>query len=134
MTDQWRRVAQDVWRQRGYPKRRRKRRPFGWLNVDEQERFDTICALVDASIGYFMPSHAALVVERFERGETECWAERCIACFGGDLRRMVESDRRFWAGLREERREGVRDFVRQAMELDGQRQGTLSLMFPTMGL
>lgn len=102
--------------------------------MDEQERFDTICALVEASIGYFMPSHAALVVERFERGETECGAERCLAGFGGDLRKMVESDRRFWAGLREERRESVRDFVRQTMELDGQRQGTLSMMYPTMAL
>ena len=102
--------------------------------MDDAERFETVCALVEASIGYFTPRQAALVVEAYERGEAENACERCLACFGGDLRRMVESDRRYWSRLPERRKDGVREYVRQVMELDGPRQETLGLMYPTLSL
>ena len=102
--------------------------------MDDTERFETVCALVDASIGYFTPRQAALVVEAYERGETEDACERCLACFGGDLRKMVDADRRTWSRLPENRKDGVREYVSQVTELDGPRQETLGLMYPTLSL
>lgn len=102
--------------------------------MNEQERFEAVCALVDGSIGYFAPAIAGRVVEDYERGETRNACERCLACFGGDLRRMVEADLRYWRVLREARKEGVRAFVRQVADLDGLEQSTAGLLYPTLAL
>ncbi len=96
------------------------------------DRFERICALVESSIGYFTPAAAALALDAYDQGETRSASERCLACYGGDLRKMVEADLAYWAVISEEQRKRTRREVRALMGSDFLTQMTASLMWPTM--
>lgn len=88
-------------------------------------------ALVDASIGYFSARSALMTAQRYLDGETTDWSERCLACFGGDLRQMVKSDLRQWANAQEERKRRVREFVKRTKDADWADATTASMFYPT---
>lgn len=89
------------------------------------------CALVDASIGYHTADGAERHAEAFLRGETRCACERCLSGFGGDLRKAVAADLRYWSKLSEPRRESVRAFVRETRGMGTMERATASMRYPT---
>ena len=53
-------------------------------------------AIVDDSIGYASPAHAARHVEDFREGGESAYCERGAAVFGRDLDALIESARAHW--------------------------------------
>jgi hypothetical protein len=48
-----------------------------------------IAAMVDGSIGYHSPGDARRLIAQYKDGARQCGLERCIACFGWDLEKMI---------------------------------------------
>jgi hypothetical protein len=99
---------------------------------------ELIAAIVDDSIGYASPGHAAKHVEDFrEDGET-AYCERGAAVFDRDLDALIESARAHWLPIQEnnpEKAEGLLETVEQWQEVEEQ-EGLiasmgLSSLYPT---
>ncbi len=96
----------------------------GWL----------IAAMVEGSIGYHSPKHAALLISRALEGETKDYCDRCSACFSEDLMKMISFDIINMKHLEEhvpERYAKVMEVVEQIKKLDDEGQSLASLMYPT---
>lgn len=98
------------------------------MDIDE-----IAAALVDASLGYHTAESALRHAEDYLTDETTCWCERCLALYGGDLRRSVEDALRCWAGVPDDRKAKVRRFVRVMNGRPWIEQVTASLRYPTSG-
>lgn len=51
-----------------------------------------IAAIVDGSIGYSDPAHAKILLKHYLEGSRQDWCERCLACYRGDLEKMLLAD------------------------------------------
>lgn len=96
-------------------------------------RQELTAALIDHSIGYLTPITAERHIQHWERGDTECYCERCYAVYQDDLVKCVQAAAEYWPHLSEERREHLLELVEQISELDDIGQITASMMWPTMG-
>lgn len=95
-------------------------------------REETIAALIEDSIGYLAPRTAQLHIERWERGDSTCFCERCQWVFEDDLQKCLESAKSRWERLPREKREYLLNLVGKISELDPITQTTIGLMWPTM--
>lgn len=96
-----------------------------------------ISALVEGSIGYHTPRHAARLIERALKGESKDHCERCDAVFKDDLLMMISHDIRTLSYLENnnpDRFNRVMKAVGLISQFDEGRQATFSLLYPTMGL
>ncbi|CAG0971052.1 MAG: hypothetical protein OIN86_10240 [Candidatus Methanoperedens sp.] len=96
-----------------------------------------IAAMVEGSIGYHSPKHAKRIIEEALEGKTQDYCERCMACYGSDLFKMIESDIRDMEYLEEKvpsRYQKVIETVKAISSLDAEGQQTAGLMYPTMGM
>ena len=104
-----------------------------------QEKGDVwmIAAMVHGSIGYHTPKHAQRLITRLKEGHISDFCERCDACFGTDLLAMLDYDINVFERCGEfnpEKEKNLINFVEKVSQLDSERQGTISLLFPTMGV
>lgn len=95
-------------------------------------REEMIAALVEDSIGYLSPRGAELHIRSWERGEEACHCERCCAVFECELEKCLESAKRRWEHLTEEKRGRLLKIVEQVSKLEAVDQATVGLMWPTM--
>lgn len=96
-----------------------------------------ISALVEGSIGYHTPRHAARLIERALKGESKDHCERCDAVFKDDLLMMISHDIRTLSYLENnnpDRFNRVMKAVGLISQYNEEQQGTFSLLYPTMGL
>jgi len=96
-----------------------------------------IAALVDASLGYYVPESAEIAIRNFLRGHDTDYCERCLACYGGDLVKMLHHDFDYFLEaerINPERVQRVIEYVKQLKEADFVTQETAGLMYPTLGL
>jgi len=94
-----------------------------------------ITAMVEGSIGYHSPKHARHIIEEALDGQTQDYCERCMACYGCDLFKMIESDIRDMEYLEEKvpvRYASVLETAKAISSLDAEGQQTAGLMYPTM--
>lgn len=96
-------------------------------------REELIAALVEDSIGYLSPKAAELHIASWETGDDTCFCERCQWAFEGHLQKCLESAKRRWEHLTEEKRQHLLKAVEQVSRLDDVGQTTVGLMWPTMG-
>jgi hypothetical protein len=97
-----------------------------------------IAAIVDDSIGYASPEHAAKHVRDFRDGATEIWCERGTAIFDQDLNALIESARAYWLRIEQgnpEKAEQLLETVEQWRKVEEQEGPaasiSLSLLYPT---
>lgn len=64
--------------------------------ADEMDDEELIAAIIDDSIGYANPTHAAKHVREFRDGEDTAFCERGMAVYQGDLNALIESARGHW--------------------------------------
>jgi len=95
-------------------------------------------AVVDGSIGYYEPAGARRVVQMFLNGEKHCYSERCMACFGNDLEKMMRADVEYFL-----RKEGyaptsvavIIEFVKRWAKSDDNGAFSITgMMYPSLGL
>lgn len=96
-------------------------------------REELLAALIEDSIGYLTPLTAQRHIESWERGDEECFCERCLFVFEGDLQKCLETAARHWGYLSQERRQRLLDVVEKISTLGEMGQLTVSMMWPTMG-
>ena len=60
--------------------------------LDEKGEGWLVAAIVDGSIGYSDPRHARILIKRYKEGARQDFCERCHACYGADLEKMILSD------------------------------------------
>ena len=108
---------------------------------------ELIAAIIDDSIGYASPGHAARHVRDFRKGQEAieadgrrygCWCERGSSCFDNDLDALIESARKHWLVMSEEKRENLLETVEAWREVE-EEQGHgasmgVSMMYPTSGI
>ena len=105
--------------------------------IQEKGEDWAVAAVVDGSIGYYSPVGARHVVQDFLAGHKQCCSERCLACFGGDMAKMVRNDLERFLYVEEhqpERAARVVAFCRQweRVENPGDISG-IGLAYPTLG-
>jgi hypothetical protein len=96
-----------------------------------------IAAMVEGSIGYHSPKHAKRLIEDALNGQINDYCERCMACYGCDLLKMIESDIRDMKCLEEHvptKFQRVIEAVKQITGLSAEDQVVVGLMYPTMGI
>jgi hypothetical protein len=106
--------------------------------AEEMSDEELIAAIVDDSIGYASPAHAAKHVADFRDGGTEAWCERAAACFGRDLNTLIESARAHWLRIEQgnpEKADQLLETVEQWQEVEEQ-EGPIasmgiSLLYPS---
>lgn len=97
-------------------------------------RAELVAALMEDSIGYLTPRSAEVHIKDWERGEKECFCERCLHVFKGDLQNCVRQAATRWQEfVPEERQEQLLERVGKISELDEMDQLAVGLMWPTMG-
>lgn len=101
-------------------------------SVEPATANEIAAALVEASVGYYNARGALLEAEAYLRGEKASGSERCLACYKGDLRAMVEADLRYWNGLTEGRKARVRAIVEATKGWSWPEATALSLAWPTL--
>jgi len=105
--------------------------------AEEMSDEELIAAIVDDSIGYASPGHAAKHVEDFrEDGET-AYCERGAAVFDRDLDALIESARAHWLPIQEnnpEKAAALLETVEQWQEVEQESTAAsmgLSVLYPT---
>ena len=92
-----------------------------WIVVNkilEEKGENWLCAaLVDGSIGYYTPTSAKIIVQEFERGETENYSERCIALYRCNLLKELVHDIRSFENHENYDSEGVQRLIRKMQEV-----------------
>ena len=96
-----------------------------------------VAAVVDGSIGYYDPAGAQRVVKMFMAGETKCYSERCMCCYGNDLEKMMRADLEYF--LQREQHSPtqvavVLEFVKSWAKVDEGPFSMTGLMYPSLGL
>lgn len=112
-----------------------------------------IASIVDDSMGYADPHHAAQHVEAFHEGERYAYCERAVSCFPmdesdvpdddrmvlsgkppGDLNRLIERARANWCAMDQEKRDELLEFVEAWREREDPGEiSSIGLMYPTHG-
>jgi hypothetical protein len=106
--------------------------------AEEMDDEELIAAIIDDSIGYASPTHAAHHVEDFRDGDTKAHCERAAACFDGALNALIESARAHWLRIEQgnpEKAEQLLETVEQWREVEEQ-EGPIasmgiSVLYPT---
>jgi len=106
--------------------------------AEEMADEELIAAIMDDSIGYASPTHAAKHVRDFREGDTEAFCERASAVFQTDLEALIESARAHWLRIEQgnpEKAEQLLETVEQWKEVE-EEQGpaasmSLSTLYPT---
>ncbi len=96
-----------------------------------------IAALVEGSIGYHTPRHAARLIERALNGETKDHCERCDAMFKDDLLKMISHDVRCLSYLESNIPDKYNRIIKAVgliSQFDDEHQTSFSMLYPTMGL
>jgi len=94
-------------------------------------------AIIGDSVGYAGPEHALRHVRDYKKGEKYAYCERGVACFHGDLERLIEHAAYYWLKLSTEEREKLRAFAEKWSELekkDPVAGWTLSALYPTLNI
>lgn len=105
--------------------------------VQEKGEDWAVAAVVDGSIGYYDPRGARRVVKQFMAGETKCFSERCMCCYGSDLEKMMRFDLESFLYREKHSPENVAKviaFVQQWAKLPEDPLSGIGLMYPTLGL
>ena len=99
---------------------------------------ELIAAIIDDSIGYASPAHAAKNVEDFREGGESAYCERGAAVFDRDLNALIESARAHWLPIQEnnpEKAEQLLETVEQWQEVEEQEGPAasmgVSVLYPT---
>lgn len=99
---------------------------------------ELIAAIVDDSIGYASPAHAARHVEDFREGGESAYCERGVAVFDRDLGALIESARAHWLRIKQgnpEKAEQLLETVEQWREVEEQEGPAVSMgissLYPT---
>ncbi len=90
-----------------------------------------VAAMVDGSIGYHTPHHAKILIERFRKGATNDFCERCCACFDTNLVNMMFVDIVRMEQLDQERQVKLIAFCDAVGKADHEIQGAWSMLYPT---
>jgi hypothetical protein len=96
---------------------------------------ELIAAIVDDSIGYASPEHAAKHVRDFRDGATEIWCERGAAIFDQDLNALIESARAHWLRIEQgnsEKAERLLKTVEHWQEIEEQEGQIASMGISTL--
>lgn len=102
-------------------------------NLEEHGDAWVVAAMVDGSIGYHTPRHAEILIERFRRGETLDYCERCTACFEDSLVNMMFRDIVRMEQLERERQARLVAWCEAVGKADSEIQGAWSMFYPTHG-
>lgn len=114
---------------------------------------ELIAAIMDDSLGYASPEHARQHVEAFREGENFVYCERARSCYPadpddyseeewgsetgihpGDLSKLIDSARRRWCAMSEEKREDLREFADEWDSIDNRGSSmSVSAAYPTLG-
>jgi len=89
-------------------------------------------AMMEESLGYYVPSTARLAIRDYFKGEEKCYSERCVALYGRDLEKMLLDDIRKFKQEDPKRAERIVESVKKLREIPTERQMEISLMYPTM--
>ena len=106
--------------------------------AEEMDDEELIAAIMDDSIGYASPTHAAKHVEDFREGGDTAYCERGAAVFDRDLDALIESARAHWLRIEQgnpEKAEQLLETIEQWKEVE-EEQGPaasmgLSVLYPT---
>ena len=105
--------------------------------AEEMTDEELIAAIVDDSIGYAAPAHAAKHVQDFREGEDKAYCERGVAVFDTDLDALIESARAHWLRMQSnpEKVEQLLETVEEWQEVEEQ-EGQMasmgiSVLYPT---
>ena len=94
-----------------------------------------IAAMIEGSIGYHTAISASRCIEWFKAGNDTDWCERCDACFGRNLLKMMTYDIYHWMKLEEMDGERYQRILRNTqimMNADEETQWSISMLYPTM--
>jgi len=106
--------------------------------AEEMDDRELVAAIMDDSIGYASPTHAAKHVEDFREGGDTAYCERGAAVFDRDLDALIESARAHWLRIEQgnpEKAEQLLETIEQWKEVE-EEQGPaasmgLSVLYPT---
>ena len=96
-----------------------------------------ISAIVEGSIGYYTPEEAKRLIQEYMSGKRKCYSERCMACFGEDLERMLLHDFK-WFEVLERRGETAPIINKVKVWMEAERNMSdiesiqVGLMYPTL--
>jgi len=116
---------------------------FGLLHISEVRKrlrmrvIELVAAICGDSIGYATPGHAMRHVEDYVSGKDRAYCERCMAMFGGDLNKLIESAAIYWEHLDVDRKRSLINLVKEWFSIEEESPVdavTLGLMIPTMGI
>jgi hypothetical protein len=105
--------------------------------AEEMSDKELIAAIVDDSIGYASPGHAAKHVEDFREGGDSAYCERGAAVFDQDLDALIESARAHWLPIQEnnpEKAAALLETVEQWQEVEQESTAAsmgVSVLYPT---
>jgi len=98
--------------------------------AEEMDEEELVAAIMDDSIGYASPTHAAKHVEDFREGGEKAFCERGAAVFDRDLDALIESARAHWLRIEQgnpEKAEQLLETVEQWREVEEQ-EGPMASM------
>lgn len=107
--------------------------------AEEMSDEELIAAIVDDSIGYASPGHAAKHVDDFREDGEKAYCERGSAVFNRDLDALIESARGHWLLIKRgnpEKAEALLETVEQWREVERESQAAsmgISVLYPTHG-
>ncbi len=89
-----------------------------------------IAAMVDGSIGYHTADHAKRIIQRFRKGKTVDYCERCAACYSCDLTIMLAHDVIRFEQLEASKQNAIIEYVEAMSGRDYMVQLTGSMLYP----
>jgi hypothetical protein len=108
--------------------------------AEEMNDEELVAAIMDDSIGYASPTHAAKHVEDFREGGEKAFCERGAAVFDRDLAALIESARAHWLRIEQgnpEKAEQLLETVEQWREVEAKEGSAasmgISVLYPTHG-
>ena len=106
--------------------------------AEEMDDEELIAAIIDDSIGYASPTHAAKHVEDFREDGESAYCERGAAVFDRDLDALIESARAHWLRIEQgnsKKAEQLLETVEQWREVEEQEGPAasmgISVLYPT---
>ena len=106
--------------------------------AEEMDDEELIAGIVDDSIGYASPEHAAKHVKDFREGGESAYCERGAAVFDRNLDALIESARAHWLRIKQgnpEKAEQLLETVEQWREVEKQEGPAasmgISVLYPT---
>jgi hypothetical protein len=96
-----------------------------------------VAAMVDGSIGYHSPQSARRLINQYLKDERNSYCERCYACFGTDLEKMILHDIEcfeYLETLDPGKVERIANLCQEIEKLESVEQTTIGLLYPTMNI